>query len=138
MPGFYRVNFGCNRISIKTTFLESGSLIHYSSALGFPRIYSLLPKNALRDPWLVSECGFQYPTYSKNSPTLLTQHGSNIVESCVCLASSMACDNCSQCCKQSHHWLGSQLVSSLNLLLADCYHTTNTIGRIMKFILLSN
>ena len=51
MPGFYRVKCRCNRISTKTTFLELGSPVHYSSALGFPRIYSMLPKNASRDPW---------------------------------------------------------------------------------------
>ena len=28
MPGFYRVKFGRNKISIKFTFLESGNIIH--------------------------------------------------------------------------------------------------------------
>ena len=42
--GYFRVKFGCRRILLKITFLESPGIIQYCCVFGFLRCFSPYPK----------------------------------------------------------------------------------------------
>ena len=52
-PSSFSVKSGCNRIGLKTTFLEPENIIYHCLVLGFPDSFHGLPTDFSKTPWYV-------------------------------------------------------------------------------------